>query len=63
MPTPDALQRDPHDASPMKAAYAYVDAMVPRADVQMPDGPAWYGWAIRQAFLDGVDWARTHKDE
>ena len=37
----------------MVAAYAFVDAMVPRADGGGPV-PWWYGWALREAYLAGV---------
>lgn len=45
MPGSDAL---------MDAAYAFVDGMVPRADVlHNHTAPLWYGWALREAFIAG----------
>lgn len=36
------------------AAYAFVDSMVPKADVvHNHTAPLWYGWALREAFIAG----------
>lgn len=35
----------------LKAAYAYVDEMVPHADDSQP---LWYSWALRHAYLRGL---------
>ena len=41
----------------VKAAYAYVDRVLHTADIQAGLSPAWYGWAIREAFLAGCSHA------
>lgn len=43
----------------MDAAYDFVDTMIPRADVQAPF-PAWFGWALREAFVAGAKWQREN---
>lgn len=39
------------------AAYDFVDVMIPHAASQA-DGYLWHGWALREAFMHGVEWAR-----
>jgi hypothetical protein len=39
------------------AAYDFVDTMIPHAASQA-DGYLWHGWALREAFLRGAEWAR-----
>lgn len=43
-----------------KAAYAFVDSMVPRAEIKTPvgNGHLWYGWALREAFEAGAKYER-----
>lgn len=40
------------------AAYECVESMVPRADGEQGGGSWWFGWALREAFLAGVQWQR-----
>jgi len=42
----------------MDAAYAHVDALVPKADMTYIGAPLWHGWALREAFLAGAQWQR-----
>lgn len=50
----DALQR---------AAFEHVAAIVDQADAQNYGAPLWYGWAVREAFVGGAQWAaRTALD-
>jgi hypothetical protein len=37
------------------AAYEFVEEMVPYADTVDEGSPLWYGWALREAFLAGVE--------
>ncbi len=39
------------------AAYAYVNSILKTADISVGGAPAWYGWAIREAFLAGCSYA------
>lgn len=39
------------------SAYDFVDSMTHEA-IDDPRGYLWYGWALREAFLRGVEWAR-----
>lgn len=41
----------------IQAGDAFVQSLVPRADVARPY-PLWHGWAIMDAFLAGIDYAR-----
>jgi hypothetical protein len=41
------------------AAYAFVDEMIPHA-ASRADGYLWHGWALREAFLRGVEYARAN---
>lgn len=36
-----------------RRACKYVEAMVPRADINHQYGPLWHGWALREAWLAG----------
>ena len=38
------------------AAYDFVELLVPKADKMDGLSPMWYGWALREAFLAGVQW-------
>ena len=54
--TARAMDGDLHPE--VKAAYGYVDRVLHTADIQAALGiPAWYGWAIREAFLAGCSHA------
>jgi hypothetical protein len=37
------------------------DTLVPRADWHHIGAPVWYGWAIMDAFLAGIDWVRANE--
>jgi hypothetical protein len=39
------------------------DTLVPRADHMNGAFPMWYGWAIMDAFLAGIDYARKATKE
>jgi hypothetical protein len=41
----------------VNAAYAYVDRVIDVADIDDHGSPAWYGWALREAFLAGCSHA------
>lgn len=41
----------------IEAGDAFVKSLVPRADASNPY-PLWHGWAIMDAFLAGIDYAR-----
>jgi hypothetical protein len=43
----------------IKAADAFVESMVPSADNYITNAPLWHGWAIFDAFLAGMDYARS----
>ena len=43
------------------AAYDFVDTMVCRADKVDGISPLWHGWALREAFLAGVEWRECHR--
>jgi len=46
----------------VRAAMAYVDRVVDAADLNVGGAPAWYGWALREAFLAGVSHAEGDKN-
>ena len=39
-----------------EAAYRFVDIMKQRADTYIGVAPLWHGWALREAFLEGIKW-------
>ena len=43
-----------------KAAYAFVDSMIPKAEAKGPGqfGYLWHGWALREAFEAGAKYER-----
>lgn len=46
----------------MDEAYRMAEEVFPpRADIKPPQGPAYYGWAIREVFLAGVRWERERQ--
>jgi hypothetical protein len=48
---------DDHPLHPeIKAAYNYVDSVLDTSDFK--DAYAWYGWAVREAFLAGISFLR-----
>lgn len=44
----------------LEAANTFRNTMIERADSWHHDAPLWYGWAIFDAFLAGLDYARRH---
>lgn len=42
----------------LEAAYQLVEHMKQKADAYEGMAPLWYGWAIRVAFLKGVEFGR-----
>lgn len=44
------------------AGNAFRDTLVPRADSDSHGAPLWHGWAIMDAFLAGIDHARSIKE-
>lgn len=42
----------------LQAGNAFRDSLVPRADFTRGEAPLWHGWAIMDAFLEGIDYAR-----
>ena len=61
-PEHDRRAGTPNSGEPMHpevlAAYAYVGTAVATADVNAYGSPAWYGWALREAFLAGCTHAQ-----
>ena len=56
-------QRTDRPIEDLQAANAFRDTMVPRADSDWHGAPLWHGWAIFDAFLAGMDYARKQKGE
>lgn len=44
------------------AGNAFRDTLVSRADAMSGPAPLWHGWAIMDAFLAGIDYARRAND-
>lgn len=42
------------------AADDLVQSLTDRADARNSIYPLWHGWALREAFLAGIDYARSH---
>lgn len=47
----------------LQAGNAFRDQLVPRADSDHHGAPLWHGWAIMDAFLAGIDYARRSDGE
>jgi hypothetical protein len=45
------------------AAYDYVESVVDKADTVIEGAPAWYGWALREAFAAGAAYALTKEQQ
>ena len=54
-------QRQDRPIEDLEAANAFRATLVPRADGNSGGSPVWYGWAIFDAFLAGMDYARKDK--
>ena len=48
----------PRPIEQIKAGKAFRDTMIARADTWIGNTPLWFGWAIMDAFLAGIDYAR-----
>lgn len=44
----------------LRAGNTFRESLVPRADGLRDGAPVWFGWALMDAFLAGVEYARTH---
>ena len=53
----DSIVEHQEDYDSLRAAYTFVQTMCERADGALDFGtsPFWHGWALRAAFLAGVD--------
>lgn len=47
----------------LKAGDLFRNSMVPRADKVIFGAPLWHGWVIMDAFLAGIDYARSNNPE
>ena len=59
-------RRFPEDQEPpdlLDAAFAYTVEQEHHADGEMEGSPAWYGWALRKAFIEGARWERRKRLE
>lgn len=57
---PEELLRAPDANDPaFEAGYAFVNLADEHPDIFNGGCPLWYGWMVRQAFWEGVLWART----
>lgn len=45
----------------LQAGDAFRASLVPRADAMQGSAPLWHGWAIMDAFLAGIDYARKQQ--
>lgn len=59
------LRREDAKGEPeaLSGAYAFVDMMVDRRDDYANGGFLWHGWALRDAFLAGIEWERQRVRE
>lgn len=46
----------------IQAGDAFRMSLVPRCDMIRVGAPLWHGWALMDAFLAGIDYARKEKD-
>jgi hypothetical protein len=56
-------QRTDRPIEDLEAANAFRETLVPKADFMSGMAPLWHGWAIFDAFLAGVDYARSHDQQ
>ena len=47
----------------LKAGEAFRSSLICRADGWHSHAPLWHGWALMDAFLAGIDYARKQKSE
>ena len=43
----------------IQAGYNFRESLVQRADAHAGHAPLWHGWALMDAFLAGIDYARA----
>ena len=43
----------------LAAAHRYVESVAHTADNPDEYGPMWHGWALREAFMKGIEWERS----
>lgn len=46
----------------LKAGDDFRNSLVTRADADHHGAPLWYGWALMDAFLAGIDWERKRRE-
>jgi hypothetical protein len=56
-------QRTDRPIEDLEAANEFRQALVERADAHTAGAPLWYGWAIFDAFLAGLDYARRKQEQ
>lgn len=44
----------------LDAGNSFRSDLVPKADDDRHGAPLWHGWALMDAFLAGIDWAREN---
>lgn len=44
------------------AGWRFREELVPRADSWLGHAPLWHGWAIMDAFIEGIKWAKEHPE-
>lgn len=54
-------KKEQPDPKAVEAATKFVESMLDRADTLTPY-PMWHGWALREAFLVGVEFAMEEAD-
>lgn len=47
----------------LKAGDDFRESIKERADKWDGPRPLWHGWAVMDAFLAGIDWARAHGEK
>lgn len=54
-------QKQDRPIEDLQAGDAFRSALVPKADARRDGAPLWHGWALMDAFLAGIDYARAQK--
>lgn len=54
-------QKQDRPIEDLEAANAFRQTLLERADGEMGHAPFWHGWAIFDAFLAGLDHARSQR--
>lgn len=55
----DIIAQGSNPSEPIDAAYKFVESMVSRADSSAGGAPMWFGWALTDAFLAGVEFHKS----